>query len=81
VLDSNLFYDTSSYGPRAVRAMARIVGPEQLVYGSDRPVVEPHPLVAPASARPGAASAPAGPHLPYSLAARRLFPDIAEVAS
>jgi predicted TIM-barrel fold metal-dependent hydrolase len=81
VLDSNLFYDTSSYGPRAVRAMARIVGPEQLVYGSDRPVVEPHPVVAPAPARPGAASAPAGPHLPYSLAARRLFPDITEVAS
>lgn len=77
VLDRNLFYDTSSYGPRAVRAMARIVGPEQLVYGSDRPVVEPHPLVAPA---PTAVPA-AGPQLPYSLAARRLFPDIVEVAS
>lgn len=60
VLDRNLYYDTSSYGPRAVRAMARIVGPEQIVYGSDRPVVEPHPLIAPAE-------------LPYNLAARRLF--------
>ncbi len=37
------FYDTSSYGPAAVEAMARRVGGEQLVYGSDRPVVEPTP--------------------------------------
>ncbi len=73
VLDANIFYDTSSYGPRAVRAMARIVGPDQLVYGSDRPVVEPHPLVAPAAERVNGAP---GPQLPYSLAARRLFPDI-----
>jgi hypothetical protein len=39
--DPLTFYDTSSYGPRAVDAMARCVGPEQLMYGSDRPVVEP----------------------------------------
>ncbi|MHB8243673.1 MAG: hypothetical protein ACYDHN_17015, partial [Solirubrobacteraceae bacterium] len=39
--DPLVFYDTSSYGPTAVRAMAEIVGPDQLVYGSDRPVVEP----------------------------------------
>jgi len=39
--DPLVFYDTSSYGPVAVEAMARRVGPEQLVYGSDRPVVEP----------------------------------------
>lgn len=39
--DRLLFYDTSSYGPAAVGAMAQIVGPGQLVYGSDRPVVEP----------------------------------------
>jgi hypothetical protein len=37
------FYDNSSYGPAAVEAMARRVGGEQLVYGSDRPVVEPTP--------------------------------------
>jgi predicted TIM-barrel fold metal-dependent hydrolase len=37
------FYDTSSYGPAAVEMMARRVGAEQLVYGSDRPVVEPTP--------------------------------------
>jgi predicted TIM-barrel fold metal-dependent hydrolase len=37
------FYDTSSYGPVTIEAMARRVGPDQLVYGSDRPVVEPVP--------------------------------------
>ena len=41
--DPRVFYDTSSYGPAAVEAMARRVGPERLVYGSDRPVLEPLP--------------------------------------
>lgn len=35
------FYDVSGYGPRMIDAMARWVGETQLVYGSDRPVVEP----------------------------------------
>ncbi len=39
--DPLVFYDTSSYGPAAVETMARRVGAEQLLYGSDRPVVEP----------------------------------------
>ncbi len=39
--DPETFYDTSSYGPMIVEAMARWVGPAQLVYGSDRPVIEP----------------------------------------
>jgi 6-methylsalicylate decarboxylase len=39
--DRETFYDTSSYGPMIVEAMARWVGPGQLVYGSDRPVIEP----------------------------------------
>ena len=39
--DPLVFYDTSSYGPVAVEAMARRVGAGQLVYGSDRPVVDP----------------------------------------
>jgi 6-methylsalicylate decarboxylase len=39
--DPLVFYDTSSYGPQAVEAMATCVGVGQLVYGSDRPVVEP----------------------------------------
>jgi hypothetical protein len=39
--DPLTFYDTSSYGPGLVDAMADWVGGVQLVYGSDRPVVEP----------------------------------------
>ncbi len=39
--DPLTFYDTSSYGPAAVAAIARLVGIDQLVYGSDRPLVEP----------------------------------------
>jgi len=43
VRDPLIFYDTSSYGPAALDAMSRQVGPDQLVYGSDRPVLEPVP--------------------------------------
>lgn len=39
--DPLVFYDTSSYGPHAVSLVAQTVGPEQLLYGSDRPVVDP----------------------------------------
>src|SRR5450631_804468 len=35
------FYETSSYGPAAVEMMARRVGEARLLYGSDRPVIEP----------------------------------------
>jgi predicted TIM-barrel fold metal-dependent hydrolase len=41
--DPRLFYDSSSYGPTAIEAMAQRVGADQLVYGSDRPVIEPFP--------------------------------------
>jgi 6-methylsalicylate decarboxylase len=37
--DPLVFYDTSSYGPRMIEAMTVAVGVTQLVYGSDRPVV------------------------------------------
>ena len=47
VPDPLTFYDTSSYGPSSICALAERVGPEQLLYGSDRPVVEPHPAPAP----------------------------------
>lgn len=40
--DPLLFYDTSSYGPHAVGLLEHLVGPGQLVYGSDRPVVDPN---------------------------------------
>lgn len=39
--DPLIFYDISSFGPRMVETTARWVGPRQLVYGSDRPVLEP----------------------------------------
>jgi hypothetical protein len=42
--DPLLFYDTSSYGPEAVRMVARVVGEGQILYGSDRPVVNPAEL-------------------------------------
>jgi len=40
--DPLVFYDTSSYGPRMIGAVGDVVGTGQLVYGSDRPVVEAH---------------------------------------
>jgi len=51
VADRGLFYDTSSYGLRAIDALVRCVGIDQLVYGSDRPVVGPPPrsLLGPAA--------------------------------
>ena len=39
-------FDTSSYGPKAVDAMLRVVGVDRLLYGSDRPVIEPVALAA-----------------------------------
>ncbi|HEX8122843.1 MAG TPA: amidohydrolase family protein [Solirubrobacteraceae bacterium] len=45
--DPLTFYDTSSYGPVAVDAMLRAVGPEALVHGSDWPYAEPAPLAGP----------------------------------
>jgi len=42
VHDPLVFYDTSSYGPAAIGALTEAIGgPGQLLYGSDRPVVEP----------------------------------------
>jgi hypothetical protein len=41
VHDPLTFYDTSSYGPQTVEAIARWVGARQLVYGSDLPVIDP----------------------------------------
>jgi predicted TIM-barrel fold metal-dependent hydrolase len=40
-IDQNVFFDTSSYGPQAIDALVRAQGIDQIVYGSDRPVVEP----------------------------------------
>ncbi|MBO0769373.1 MAG: amidohydrolase family protein [Solirubrobacterales bacterium] len=39
--DPNTYYDSSSYGPELVGTLANTVGTDQLLYGSDRPVLEP----------------------------------------
>jgi 6-methylsalicylate decarboxylase len=44
VHDDRSWFDVSSYGPKAVDAMLRVVGVDRLVRGSDRPVVEPPSL-------------------------------------
>jgi 6-methylsalicylate decarboxylase len=44
VRDPGVFLDVSSYGERAIDAVLREIGVDQLVYGSDRPVVAPHDL-------------------------------------
>lgn len=43
ITDEHVFYDTSSYGVRTIDAVVRCVGVDQLVYGSDRPVVDALP--------------------------------------
>jgi hypothetical protein len=40
-VDPLLFYETSSYGPATVSAIGELVGAGQVLYGSDRPVVDP----------------------------------------
>lgn len=40
--DPLTFYESSSYGPASMRQIAEVVGAGQLLYGSDRPVAEPH---------------------------------------
>jgi hypothetical protein len=39
--DPLTFYDTSSFGLAAIDALKPLVGADQILYGSDRPVVEP----------------------------------------
>lgn len=41
VLYSNVFFDTSSYGRRALEVCVETFGVEQLVHGSDAPVIDP----------------------------------------
>jgi hypothetical protein len=42
-LHGNVFFDTASYGRRALELCIETFGVEQLVYGSDVPVVDPAP--------------------------------------
>jgi 6-methylsalicylate decarboxylase len=46
VLDDRAWFDVSSYGPKAVDAMLRVVGVDRLVLGTDRPVADPPSLAA-----------------------------------
>jgi 6-methylsalicylate decarboxylase len=78
--DPHTFYDVSSYGEDGVEAVARVVGHDRLLFGSDRPVLEPlltgrdaelklaaEPLFAPASlARHVRAGGPSAPGSPPS---------------
>jgi hypothetical protein len=51
--DPHVFYETSSYGWHAIEAVARVVGAQTLVHGSDRPYATPLDVGAdPARARP-----------------------------
>jgi len=58
--EANFFYDTSSYGARGIDAAIRAVGIDQLVYGTDAPVVvgEPPLDLGPAAFEAIAASNP-----------------------
>ena len=40
-LDRDTFVDTSSYGPRGIDALVRVLGVDVIVNGSDRPYAEP----------------------------------------
>jgi hypothetical protein len=40
-IDPSVHYETSSYGPRAIDAVVRVVGVDALIHGSDRPYAEP----------------------------------------
>ena len=42
-LRPNVYFDTASYGPRALELCLTALGPGQLVYGSDVPVIDPGP--------------------------------------
>lgn len=39
-IDPQIYYETSSYGPRAVDATVRVVGVDAIVHGSDRPYAD-----------------------------------------
>ena len=41
--DDLFFLDTSSYGPRAIDAVMRVIGLDHIVFGSDHPVVALQP--------------------------------------
>jgi predicted TIM-barrel fold metal-dependent hydrolase len=45
VLHDNVYFDTASYGRRAIELCLSTFGVTQLVYGSDTPVIDPRPTL------------------------------------
>ena len=45
VLHRNVYFDTASYGRRALELCVETFGVEQIVYGSDVPVIDPEPTL------------------------------------
>ncbi len=43
-IDPNLYVDTSGYGPQGIDAVARVLGIDQVVHGTDRPYAEARDL-------------------------------------
>ncbi|WP_134766530.1 amidohydrolase family protein [Nocardioides sp. 1609] len=46
-VDRHVYYETSSYGPRAIDAMVRVVGVDPVVHGSDLPYAVPSSTTGP----------------------------------
>jgi hypothetical protein len=46
VLSETVFFETASYGRRALDLCLATFGVDQLLYGSDTPVIDPHPTLA-----------------------------------
>ena len=74
IADERLFYDTSSYGARTIDALVRVVGVDQLVNGSDRPVIG-SPATTPLG--PAARQVMAGANVARLLGSRRLCAEAA----
>ena len=71
-LDRRLFYDTSSYGSQAIAAMVGVVGLDQLLHGSDRPVVAPPAPPGPLGSAGWEAMTRTNPARVFGRASRRL---------
>jgi hypothetical protein len=65
-VDPYAFVETSSYGPRAVDAIVRVLGIDLVLQGSDRPYAEP-------PHRPGFGLGPAAAHALRVANPRRLL--------
>jgi predicted TIM-barrel fold metal-dependent hydrolase len=67
---ANVFFDTASYGPRALRLCVEAVGAAQLVFGTDVPVVDASQAAAALAALGGEAEVQARERTPRALLGR-----------